>query len=68
MVWPHTTHSTRTLEKDEVCKAEPVTYFDELGGDTCVFGNLKELIPESWWPDLSFGPTADELTPTLLYA
>ena len=65
---PHTIHSTWALEKDEVCKAELVSYFDELGGDTCVFGNLKELIPESWWPDLGFGPTADELTPTQLYA
>ena len=64
----HSVHSTCALEKDEVCKAELVSYFHELGGKTCVFGNLKELIPDSWWTDLGFGPNAKELTPTELYA
>ena len=64
----HSVQSTRALEKDEVCKAELVSYFHELGGKTCVFGSLKELIPDSWWTDLGFGPNAKELTPTELYA
>ena len=64
----HSVKSLWALEKDEVCKAELVSYFEEHGGTTCVFGNLKELISESWWKDLGFGPDAKELTPTELYA
>ena len=65
----HSTQALWALEKDDVCKAELVSYFGGFGGDTCVFGNLKELIPSSWWADLGFAPGAasQELTPTQLY-
>ena len=67
---PHTTHALWALEKDAVCQAELVSYFGGFGCDTCVFGNLKELIPRSWWADLGFaaGAAELELPPTQLYA
>ena len=64
----HSVHSTWALEKDDVCRAELASYFSDLGSDSCVFCNLIELIPDSWWPDLGFGPNAKELKPLELYA
>ena len=64
----HSLQSLWTLEKDDVCKAELASYFSDLGSDSCVYGNLIALVPESWWADLGVGPNAKELTPTELYA
>ena len=39
----HSVQSTWAPEKDEVCKAELVSYVHEFGGNTCVFGNLNDF-------------------------
>ena len=56
------------LEKDATCKAELVAWFSSLGHDTCVFGNLKDIVDRSWYNDLGFGRGSVELAPSELYA
>ena len=56
------------LEKDTTCKAELVSWFRCIGHhQACVFGNLKDLVPECWYHDLGFGKDAVELPPSALY-
>jgi site-specific DNA-cytosine methylase len=56
------------LEKDTTCKAELVSWFHSLGYHrACVFGNLKDLVPQRWYSDLGFGKNADELPPSDLF-
>ena len=61
----HTVKCMWVLEKDAVCQAELAAYFS--GCNTCVFGNLKELVKNTWWTDLGFGHDAEELPPSELY-
>ena len=56
------------LEKDATCKVELVSWFASLGHNTCVFGNLKDIVDKSWYTHLGFGKAAKELKPSALFA